>query len=1502
MCSLFDRRCPSRRVLYALPAEVRRLRRTGAGTEWGGASQYFPPSGTADRGRPLTVRADETTAPLNEAQVPLISAKLRAQLFPPLDSPWAPPPPDPKAIELSIEHLRHHQLLPDPETATKSPRELPRAVEFDLPPLEGDTISHHFHALGRDVAEPYLSMAKDFAKAEVPLMPVQQHWTLTSGWTIYHPDGSFESVPYPPEEDASLVFDVETLPYAGGHFPIMAVAVGSKGWYGWCSPWLTGQDDKPNHLIPFGPAAEPSSSASTPPASALASAAGLSQPTLFEPADAAPRLLVGHNVLFDRARIAQEYSLRRPSNRYIDTLSLHVAVSGLTNPQRPQWLKYRKSQEASEAQDKHEASGRKDGPDNAVPPPKKESILNRFGKKGRKGSMKATTADGDETAKDWKEVSSMNSLAEVARLHCGIKVDKALRDVLIDPTITIEDVREYFNELMDYCARDVETTLHVYRALLPRFLESCPHPVSFAGVALMTQPILPVDRHWPEYLERAESEYQHRLEGVGTALRALAEEARAKFGQIDDETGRFVWEADHWLRQLDWSPKKARRLPRALRSKLRDKQEELEAVAAARGERNLVETTVPSPGSPTPTKTLTAVPTWRAELDQATFDWPLLPLVLETTWRGFPVVYSHKRGWLFAVPAAQLAPGVGLAFHPEAAEASIDSSELGPRDHRLLAMLPDVRFFSIPPRKGAKLCKSLLSKQFAKEVASGTLASRYRELSDLLGLGKAQRDSSLAKHALNKVIELADAAVALPESARDGNPWLRQLDWTVVKGPVAARTPTTLAPPKPRTDAAEVAAVLKADGIHLETGRHVEAGELVWPKWYWDLDSPSKGLDVSIGKRATPLLLKLQWKGFPLAYSKEHGWCYRMTGAAFDEIRDASLKPLTFQAIEDVSLADDATGYYFKLPHPDGESKNVGSPLSKSFVSAFEDGLLTSEYPAARDALQLNASCSYWKSSRERITDQMVVWEGDARRDAPAPLANPSDAPEPNALGLILPQVVPMGTITRRAVERTWLTASNAKKNRVGSELKSMVRAPPGYAIVGADVDSEELWICSVMGDAQIGIHGATAIGWMTLEGTKSAGTDLHSKSASILGISRDAAKVFNYSRIYGAGVKHAVQLLLKSNPGLSKDEATDLAKNLYQATKGLKDRSNTFRRQFWHGGTESFVFNKLEEIAQSDQPRTPALGCGLTSALTKAHLLADGDNKAGEGFLPSRVNWVVQSSGVDYLHLLLVSMEYLTKKYGIDARYLISVHDEIRYLVKEEDKYRAALALQIANLWTRSLFAYRLQMPDLPQGCAFFSAVDIDSCFRKEVYMPCVTPSNPVPIPVGESLDIEETLEKTGGRLGARPNDRSLASPTDLSRHNVQGEQHRVSQLQFLRAQTAMSSQEIKHLWNSLQVELRQKAGIFTSPSTATVRRIKPADDVAAHSPRRSRKRLDDDYDVALMPELFGQRVAKSKSKPDVPEAAIATAEELDQDDQLLEVDDDFDLAMHRPISRMQS
>ncbi|KAG8822278.1 DNA-directed DNA polymerase gamma mip1 [Serendipita sp. 401] len=382
-----------------------------------------------------------------------------------------------------------------------------------------------------------------------------------------------------------------------------------------------------------------------------------------------------------------------------------------------------------------------------------------------------------------------------------------------------------------------------------------------------------------------------------------------------------------------------------------------------------------------------------------------------------------------------------------------------------------------------------------------------------------------------------------------------------------------------------------------------------------------------------------------------------------------------------------------------------------------------------------------------------------------------------------------MGTVTRRAIEKTWLTASNAKKNRVGSELKAMVRAPPGYAIVGADVDSEELWISSLMGDAQFGMHGATAIGWMTLEGTKTDGTDLHSKTASILGISRNDAKVFNYSRIYGAGMRHAILLLRQANASMSLNEAQELAQKLYASTKGKNTYTTEyFGRKFWHGGTESFLFNQLEYIAQSKEPVTPALGCRVTTALRKQHL----SDEFGSDYMTSRINWVVQSSGVDYLHLLIASMEHLIEKYAIKARYMISVHDEVRYLVKEDDKYRAAMALQIANLWTRSLFSYKLGFDDLPISVAFFSALDVDLVLRKEVDMPCITPSQPIPIPPGESLQINVLLDKTNnGSLhpDGRPMEvwHNRKEEPPLAPGYVPGDPmaHRSESLEFLDAQS---------------------------------------------------------------------------------------------------------------------
>lgn len=502
-------------------------------------------------------------------------------------------------------------------------------------------------------------------------------------------------------------------------------------------------------------------------------------------------------------------------------------------------------------------------------------------------------------------------------------------------------------------------------------------------------------------------------------------------------------------------------------------------------------------------------------------------------------------------------------------------------------------------------------------------AGKHKELDDMLDIK------------LRDLAEKARAMIDDPEG-RDKDPWLSQLDWFVN--------------PRQRK--------LKGQ-----------------PKWYKDAyDSKAEKLKISTRSRIAPLLLRLKWQGYPLHHLSENGWCFKVPLLEATENQTAK------------SVLTDDNFVYLKVPHKDGESANCGNPLAKGYIGSFEDNVLSSEYEAAKEALELNAKSAYWISARERILNQFVVWDTNQSVNMNLPKK------ETGKYGIILPQMVAMGTVTRRAVEKTWLTASNAKLNRIGSELKSMVQAPEGYKIVGADVDSEELWISSVIGDSQFGFHGATALGWMTLQGSKSEGTDLHSKTASILGISRDKAKIFNYARIYGAGVKYATSLLMQYNQGMEIEAATVRALELYSSTKGEKEHyvRNPFKRTFWHGGTESYMFNALEEIALSKDPKTPVLGCSITDALKPKY--------TGGQFLTSRINWVVQSSGVDYLHLLIVSMAHLIKRYNIDARFMLSVHDEVRYLTSDKDQHRTAMALQVANVWTRALFSYKLGIKDLPQ------------------------------------------------------------------------------------------------------------------------------------------------------------------------------------------------------------
>lgn len=564
-----------------------------------------------------------------------------------------------------------------------------------------------------------------------------------------------------------------------------------------------------------------------------------------------------------------------------------------------------------------------------------------------------------------------------------------------------------------------------------------------------------------------------------------------------------------------------------------------------------------------------------------------------------------------------------------------------------------------------------------------------------------------------------------------------------------------------------------------------------YPNWYRKLCPRFKSPEwapgpslLSTGMQVTPKLLQLTWEQYPLHYVRGHGWgllvpqddrnrkpisngdsnfrndddmnnFVETIPSTFDsDVENALCRPSWYHGSGVWCDAEVGNYWFIKLPHKDGAGKNVGNPLARDFLTKFSENVLAGDGIVAERVMLIGRQLSYWRNTRDRVHSQLVVWR------------------KPNA-GAIVPQVIVCGTLTRRAVEPTWMTASNVRKDRIGSELRAMIHAPPGYYIVGADVDSQELWIASLLGDAaSTGIHGGTPLGWMTLAGTKKSGTDMHSVTAKAIGISRDQAKVLNYARIYGAGSNFAERLLQQYNPKIN---ARDAARKMFALTKGKRvlqpklefydeigclPVSSTvalkWAKKFgrpvcelfyppkWDGGTESAMFNRLEEIASSLEPKTPFLNGRLSRALEPRD--CDSDNR----HLPTKVNWVVQSGAVDFLHLLLVALRWLLPP---SAQFCLSFHDEVRYLVRENDRYKAAVAMHVAHLLARAFCSSRVGLKDLPRSVAFFSSVEVDKVLRKEATDDCTTPSNPFGllkghgILPGESLDIKKALDHCMGK-----------------------------------------------------------------------------------------------------------------------------------------------------------
>ena len=127
------------------------------------------------------------------------------------------------------------------------------------------------------------------------------------------------------------------------------------------------------------------------------------------------------------------------------------------------------------------------------------------------------------------------------------------------------------------------------------------------------------------------------------------------------------------------------------------------------------------------------------------------------------------------------------------------------------------------------------------------------------------------------------------------------------------------------------------------------------------------------------------------------------------------------------------------------------------------------------------------------------------------------------------------------------------------------------------------------------------------------------------------------------------------------------IADKMLKAKKGYR-RS---RGEDFVGGSDSGCFNFMENIAFKQKvPTLPCLGTKISTALRPAAV--------GDDFVTGRTNWTIQASGAEILATILTATHWLMDTYKIPARFIISIHDEIWWMVPE--KYAEMFAVQIGR------------------------------------------------------------------------------------------------------------------------------------------------------------------------------------------------------------------------------
>jgi DNA polymerase gamma 1 len=229
----------------------------------------------------------------------------------------------------------------------------------------------------------------------------------------------------------------------------------------------------------------------------------------------------------------------------------------------------------------------------------------------------------------------------------------------------------------------------------------------------------------------------------------------------------------------------------------------------------------------------------------------------------------------------------------------------------------------------------------------------------------------------------------------------------------------------------------------------------------------------------------------------------------------------------------------------------------------------------------------------------------------------------------------------------------------------------------------------------------------------------------------RNNVKSANFALLYGSGPKTLAESLMKSNSELTEIEALELAKKLIRFKKGIKVDGRLVN------GIDSKVYNAFYDYTHRRKTQLPGLGT-IISAPCEFDV-------TGDDFKTSRENFLIQASGAEFLSAIIVILTYLADKYGVEYYYCISIHDEMSFIVNENQVLEFAAIMQMAHFYTWNLFYEQFGVTEFPWQKAFFDSIEVGHCLRKEANEDLTTPSNPNggSEPPGYTITAKELYDK---------------------------------------------------------------------------------------------------------------------------------------------------------------